>query len=185
MSEKYLKALSRVKLYNSVFSFMGVIGFLVFCMYPVFLIFNELIGVYSVFIVLLLVLIIVLSIKWYIIKQINKKNDYLYKLSLKIHIEVDEMKIESSTAGSQYCFRGAHTFSLESKVVEFKNQSFETVVYECKFHDGSNVMFDYMRTIKQRGVYPQMEVNINPLNHNQYYIDSEAYMRKLGNALEM
>lgn len=178
MNKKYLKALNRAMFYNSIFSIMGVIGLFVFCMLPVLFISIELIGMYSVFLVILMILIIVFGIKWYI-NRINKMPDYLDKLILKINVDVKEMEIDNYASGTIYYFKGTHTFSYDTEDVDTDNQLFETIEYKCYFDDGCNVMIDYMRRIKEKNVFPQLEVNINPSNHHQYYIDSEEYMRKL------
>lgn len=183
MSDKYLKALDRAEKYNLIFSLIGIVGLLVFCMFPLVFIFIELVGRYTIIVVIFMVVMIGIIIK-YFIKKINKIPDYLDKLTQKISVDINEMEIKySSHNGAVYCFRGSHTFFLVNNLDEMTNKSYETIMYECYFQDGANVMSDYMRSIKQKGIFPKMEVNINPSNHYQYYIDSKDYMRKLGHVL--
>lgn len=178
MFDNYLKALERAELYNMLFGLIGVVGLLVFCMLPIVFIFYEFIGRYIIIVVIFMAVMIGIIVNWYI-NKVNKDPDYLDELTLKISVDINEMEIKFiSHNGAIYYFRGSHTFFIGNNVDEK-----ETIIYECYFQDGSNVMSDYMRSIKQKAIYPQMEVNINPSNYYQYYIDSKDYMRKLGNIL--
>ena len=175
MNDKYLKTLEHAELYNVIFSFIGVIGLPVFCMLPIVFISIELIGRYTVVIVIFLVVMIGIIVKWYI-KKLNKYPEYIDELTLKVNVDVIDMEIKyTSSSGAIYYFWGDHTFTRD----EIEDKTYEKFMFECCFNDGSNVLIEYIRSIKQKGIYPQMEVYINPSNYNQYFIDSKDYMRKL------
>ena len=179
MQNSYINALKYAKVLNHIWSILGLLLLFGFVAGPLlFVIFNlsRIIAVLMVF--------GMIYILFYIIKRHNNRISKTNNMSNKIEVNVNEFEIEFiPKGGAVYYFKGTYTFENSKNIGLGNDELLITQVYECRFDDGACVLTDYMRKLKQKKLYPEMEVWINPLDYAQYYIDSDRYMMKLAQYL--